>query len=62
MDSAGESMTFTPPAIAWLQNQPGEWRYTTVEDPVSTPHLMNANMTMRYGLRDVRGVVSASRR
>ena len=51
-------LDFTPPAIEWLQNQPGEWRYTTVEDSVITPNLMNANMTMRYGLRDVRGYES----
>ncbi len=51
-------LDFTPPAIAWLQNQPGEWRYTTYEDPVTTPHLLNANETMQYGLRDVRGYES----
>ena len=51
-------LDFTPPAIAWLQAQPGEWRYITLEDPVNTPQLMNANMTMRYGLRDVRGYES----
>ncbi|MFN8447151.1 MAG: flippase [Anaerolineae bacterium] len=51
-------LDFTPPAITWLQNQPGEWRYMTVEDPVASPNLMNANMTMRYGLRDVRGYES----
>ena len=51
-------LDFTPPAIQWLQDQPGEWRYTTLEDPVTSPQLMNANMTMRYGLRDVRGYES----
>jgi hypothetical protein len=25
-------LDFTPPAIVWLQEQPGEWRYTTVVD------------------------------
>ena len=51
-------LDFTPPAITWLQNQPGEWRYTTYEDPVTSPHLLNANSTMRYGLDDVRGYES----
>ena len=26
-------LDFTPPAIAWLQAQPGEWRYITYEVP-----------------------------
>ncbi len=26
-------LDFTPPAIQWLQNQPGEWRYTTRRRP-----------------------------
>ncbi len=51
-------LDFTPPAITWLQNQPGEWRYTTYEDPVTSPHLINANMTMQFGLDDVRGYES----
>lgn len=51
-------LDFTPPSIAWLQEQPGEWRYTTYEDPTTVPHLMNANMTMRYDLRDIRGYES----
>ena len=52
-------LDFTPPAIAWLQEQPGEWRYITYEDPTQTPSQpFNANMTMRYGLRDVRGYES----
>ncbi len=51
-------LDFTPPSIAWLQDQPGEWRYTTYEDPVTSPHLMNANVTMQYGLDDVRGYES----
>ncbi len=52
-------LDYTPPAIAWLQSQPGEWRYITYEDPTHTPSQpLNANMTMRYGLRDVRGYES----
>ncbi len=51
-------LDFTPPAIAWLQAQPGNWRYITYEDRVTSPQLMNANLTMRYGLDDVRGYES----
>lgn len=51
-------LDFTPPSIAWLQQQPGEWRYTTYEDSATVPHLMNANITMRYDLRDIRGYES----
>lgn len=52
-------LDFTPPAIKWLQAQPGDWRYTTYEDPLNaTSHLLNANMTLRYGLDDIRGYES----
>ncbi|MBK9747044.1 MAG: oligosaccharide flippase family protein [Chloroflexi bacterium] len=52
-------LDFTPPAIEWLQAQPGDWRYTTYEDPTNAvSHLLNANMTLRYGLDDVRGYES----
>ncbi len=50
-------LDFTPPSIQWLQEQPGHWRYTTLQDP-NQPPLFNANMTWRYGLRDVRGYES----
>ena len=50
-------LDYTPPAIAWLQDQPGEWRYLTLDDPTQPP-LFQANMTWRYGLRDVRGYES----
>ena len=50
-------LDFTPPSIQWLQQQPGYWRYTTLQDP-NQPPLFNANMTWRYGLRDVRGYES----
>ncbi|MBZ0282834.1 MAG: oligosaccharide flippase family protein [Anaerolineae bacterium] len=50
-------LDFTPPAIEWLQNQPGEWRYTTLDDPTQ-PALMNANVGWRYGLDDIRGYES----
>jgi O-antigen/teichoic acid export membrane protein len=52
-------LEFTPPAIEWLQAQPGEWRYTTLDDPtVAYPELMKANMGWRYGLDDIRGYES----
>ncbi|MBK8027106.1 MAG: hypothetical protein IPK19_38395 [Chloroflexi bacterium] len=50
-------LDFTPPAIEWLQGQPGGWRYTTIEE-AGKPALFNANMTMRYGLKDIRGYES----
>jgi O-antigen/teichoic acid export membrane protein len=50
-------LDYTPPAIAWLQAQPGDWRYTTLETP-GRPAIMNANLGMRYGLDDVRGYES----
>ncbi len=49
----------TPPSIAWLQSQPGEWRYTSYEDQTQAfSQVFNANMTLRYGLDDVRGYES----
>jgi O-antigen/teichoic acid export membrane protein len=50
-------LEFTPPAIQWLidrSEEEGIFRYITLESP-ATPHLMNANVTMQYGLYDVRG-------
>ncbi|MCB0077487.1 MAG: oligosaccharide flippase family protein [Anaerolineales bacterium] len=45
---------FTPPSIAWLQDQhePGSWRYTVLEKDWK---VLNANSTMQYGLEDLRG-------
>ncbi len=53
-------LDFTPPAIAWLQQQPGEWRYTVVDDVTMGDRgkIMNANMGWRYGLDDIRGYES----
>jgi O-antigen/teichoic acid export membrane protein len=53
-------LDFTPPAIQWLQGQPGQWRYTTVEDPTlgEAGKIMNANIGWRYDLYDVRGYES----
>jgi hypothetical protein len=50
-------LDFTPPAIEWLRHQPGQWRYTTIDEPAlgERGKIMNANMGWRYGLRDVRG-------
>jgi O-antigen/teichoic acid export membrane protein len=50
-------LDFTPPAIQWLQGQPGEWRYTTLDDP-NLPPLMQANLGWHYGLDDIRGYES----
>ena len=52
-----ELLRFTPPVIEWMQQQPGEWRFITLDD-LSQPPLMHANMTWRYGLDDVRGYES----
>jgi len=46
----------TPPSIAWLQAQ-REGRYITLDEVGKAP-LLNANMTMRYRLDDVRGYES----
>jgi O-antigen/teichoic acid export membrane protein len=52
-------LDFTPPAIQWLTQQPGDWRYTTLDDPIPpNPRLMNANVGWRYGLDDIRGYES----
>src|SRR5690606_22783576 len=47
-------LDFTPPAIQWLTQQPGDWRYTSLDTP-GRPDVMKANMGMRYGLDDIRG-------
>lgn len=46
-------LDFTPPVIDWLQEQDG--RYTVIDNPPAHDNLLNANMTLRYGLDDVRG-------
>ncbi len=53
-------LDFTPPAIQWLKQQAGEWRYTTIDDPSMGERgkIMNANMGWRYGLDDIRGYES----
>ena len=50
-------LDFTPPAFEWLAGQGEGWRYITLDDPARPP-LVNANMTWRYGLDDVRGYES----
>lgn len=47
-------LDFTPPSIQWLMGQPDGARYVTI-DEAGKPALFNANLTMRYGLRDIRG-------
>ncbi len=48
-----ELARFTPPAVAWLQRQPGLWRFTTLEAPGQP--VLTANAGMWYRLHDVRG-------
>ena len=43
-----------PAAIQWLMEQPGDWRYTTLEAR-NRPHILQANTGTRYGLEDIRG-------
>jgi O-antigen/teichoic acid export membrane protein len=46
----------TPDAIQFLQQQPGQWRYTAFEPAGSAAFKpMNMNMGWRYGIEDVRG-------
>ncbi len=46
-------LDFTPPVIEWMQEQDG--RYTVIDNPPIHDNLLNANMTLRYGLDDIRG-------
>ncbi|MBC7871491.1 MAG: flippase, partial [Chitinophagaceae bacterium] len=51
-------LDFTPPSMQWLidrQKEDGVFRYMTLEDTAQHAPLFQANMTMRYGLDDVRG-------
>lgn len=50
-------LDYTPQAITWLQERyeaDGAFRYTTLEPPDTLP-ILNANVTMQYGLDDIRG-------
>ena len=47
-------LDFVPPAVEFLQGQEGDWRYTTLESR-DEPPIFNANMTMMFGMDDVRG-------
>lgn len=47
-------LDFTPPAIEWLQEQPGHWRYMVINNGKDRD-ILPANMTLRYGLDDVTG-------
>ncbi|MBL8162620.1 MAG: flippase, partial [Anaerolineae bacterium] len=53
-------LDYTPSAIAWLREQPGDWRYISIDEPNlgERGKILNANMTWRYGLDDVRGYES----
>jgi O-antigen/teichoic acid export membrane protein len=47
-------LDFTPPAMQWLSEQEGDFRFTTLEPPNTSP-ILNANVTWQYGLDDIRG-------
>ncbi|MGB7339849.1 MAG: oligosaccharide flippase family protein [Phototrophicaceae bacterium] len=50
-------LDYTPQPIEWLQERyeaDGAFRYTTLEPPNTLP-ILNANVTMQYGLDDIRG-------
>lgn len=50
-------LDYTPPAVQFLTERAAEgepWRYTVINAP-NQRELLQANMTMRYGLDDVRG-------
>ena len=46
-------LDYTPAAVRWLQEQPGEWRITTFD--TSGAGTLNANIPWPQGLADVRG-------
>lgn len=52
-------LDFTPPAVQWLldrQAEEGAFRYTTIDAPAQgQEHMLQPNMTLRYGLNDIRG-------
>ena len=45
---------FTPPAVQFLQKQPGFWRFTSFDAGAHTK-TMNANSGWRYNFQDIRG-------
>ncbi len=47
-------LTYTPPAVEFLQRQPGTWRYATFT-PAGTTKTLNANSGMFYDLQTVAG-------
>lgn len=47
-------LDYVPPAVQFLRDQPGEWRYTVVNTD-GQRDILQANMTLRYGLDDIRG-------
>ncbi len=47
-------LDFKPPAIEFLQGQPGRFRVTSLERP-QDGRILHPNTGMRYGLEDIRG-------
>ncbi len=48
-------LEFKPPAVQFLQNQDGHFRFSTLEDGSGGKPILEANLGMQYGLDDVRG-------
>ncbi len=48
-------LDFTPPAVEYLQGQPGHFRFTSLESDPGRPAILQPNMAWSYGLDDVRG-------
>lgn len=52
-------LEFKPPVVEWLQEQDQPYRYITLEDvPNGRDNMLRANMTLSFGLDDVRGYES----
>ena len=48
-------LEFKPPAVEFLQGQPGDFRITSLEADPGRPAILLPNLGMRHGLDDVRG-------
>lgn len=51
-------LEFTPPAIEYLQGQDGHFRITSLEADPEQPPILSPNVSMSYGLDDIRGYES----
>ena len=48
-------LDFKPPAVEFLQGQPGHFRITSLEADPAQPAILLPNLGMSYGLDDIRG-------